>query len=99
LFLFVAVSNHQAIAWGFGAALIVTILPVQESSEDIGVVLSGVYNALFNKGAHRTNDPNGVVDANASPPASSLGKEGKEDIAAGASTPRAVADSDSEFEA
>jgi urea-proton symporter len=35
-----------SIAWGFGGALVVTILPIAESSEEIGNVLSGMYRAL-----------------------------------------------------
>jgi hypothetical protein len=32
-----------ALAWGFGAALIITILPLVESADDINMVLSGVW--------------------------------------------------------
>lgn len=32
----------MAIAWGFGAALVITILPLSESSEEIGKVLGGM---------------------------------------------------------
>jgi hypothetical protein len=35
-----------AIAWGFGAAIVITVLPLTESAEDIDTVLSGMYNAL-----------------------------------------------------
>lgn len=35
-----------AICWGFGAALIITILPLSESADDINMVLSGMYNAM-----------------------------------------------------
>mmetsp|Transcript_14031 Transcript_14031/g.16540 ORF Transcript_14031/g.16540 Transcript_14031/m.16540 type:complete len:691 (-) Transcript_14031:399-2471(-) len=33
-----------AIAWGFGAALIITILPIMESITEINQVLSGIFN-------------------------------------------------------
>jgi hypothetical protein len=36
-----------AIAWGFGAALIITVLPLVESAEDIGKVLGGCLNAIL----------------------------------------------------
>mmetsp|Transcript_15402 Transcript_15402/g.23477 ORF Transcript_15402/g.23477 Transcript_15402/m.23477 type:complete len:546 (+) Transcript_15402:473-2110(+) len=32
-----------AIAWGFGAAISITVLPLMESSEDIGAVFSGIF--------------------------------------------------------
>jgi len=35
-----------AIAWGFGAALIITVLPLVESAADINKVLGGMYNAI-----------------------------------------------------
>ena len=85
--------NYQAIAWGFGAAITITILPLTESSDDIHLVVSGVYNAIFHKEAHRANraamEADAVVEADASP-ASSLNKEG---------TDKPGKDSDSEFEA
>jgi len=39
-----------AIAWGFGAAIVITILPILESSEDIGAVLTGCF------GGGKSND-------------------------------------------
>ena len=36
-----------AIAWGFGSALIITLLPLTESASDINKVLSGLYNACL----------------------------------------------------
>lgn len=38
-----------SIAWGFGAAIIISILPITESSADIGAVFSGMYNAMMGK--------------------------------------------------
>lgn len=35
-----------AICWGFGAAIIITILPLSESSDDINMVFSGAWNAM-----------------------------------------------------
>jgi hypothetical protein len=46
-----------AIAWGFGAALIITIRPLTESVEDITTVLSGMWNALPGREAERAEDP------------------------------------------
>jgi len=40
-----------AIAWGFGAALIITILPLMESSAEIGKVLSGLFNCITGRKA------------------------------------------------
>ena len=39
-----------AIAWGFGAALIITVLPIMESSEEILKVLSGMWGWMTGKG-------------------------------------------------
>lgn len=33
-----------AIAWGYGAAIIITVLPLTESADDINRALSGIYN-------------------------------------------------------
>jgi len=33
-----------AIAWGFGAALVITVLPLVESADDINMVLSGIWS-------------------------------------------------------
>ena len=38
-----------SIAWGFGAALAMTILPVAESSAEIGSVLSGMYKSMVGR--------------------------------------------------
>jgi hypothetical protein len=35
-----------AIAWGFGAALIITILPLVESANEINMVLSGIWAVI-----------------------------------------------------
>ena len=34
-----------AIAWGFGAAITITVLPLTESSEEINQVLLGIYHS------------------------------------------------------
>jgi hypothetical protein len=47
-----------AIAWGFGAAIVITILPLSESSEDIETVLGGMINACFCKKGEDAEDPN-----------------------------------------
>eukprot|EP00529_Nitzschia_sp_RCC80_P014810 CAMPEP_0113486738 /NCGR_PEP_ID=MMETSP0014_2-20120614/25149_1 /TAXON_ID=2857 /ORGANISM="Nitzschia sp." /LENGTH=717 /DNA_ID=CAMNT_0000380415 /DNA_START=112 /DNA_END=2265 /DNA_ORIENTATION=- /assembly_acc=CAM_ASM_000159 len=47
-----------AIAWGFGAALIITVLPLTESAEDINMVLSGIWYSLICKEAPQAEDPN-----------------------------------------
>merc|ERR1719444_569497 len=47
-----------AIAWGFGAAIIITFLPLIESSEEIGTALTGMWYALLRKEAPRATDPN-----------------------------------------
>lgn len=36
-----------AIAWGFGAAIVLTILPLSESMDDIGLAFTGMVNALL----------------------------------------------------
>jgi urea-proton symporter len=46
-----------AIAWGFGAAIILAILPLTESAEDINMVLSGIYYAIICKEAPQAVDP------------------------------------------
>jgi Na+/proline symporter len=51
-----------AIAWGFGAALIITILPLTESSEDINMVLSGIIHYIMCKEAPQAQDPNLVEE-------------------------------------
>ncbi|KAL3922222.1 MAG: hypothetical protein SGILL_002320 [Bacillariaceae sp.] len=47
-----------AIAWGFGAAIIITVLPLVESAEDINMVLSGIFHSLMCKEAPQAEDPN-----------------------------------------
>jgi len=47
-----------AIAWGFGAAIIITFLPLTESAEDINRALSGMYNMVFCRKPHQAQDPN-----------------------------------------
>merc|ERR1712176_487092 len=36
-----------AIAWGFGAALVITVLPLVESQEEIGTAVSGMYYSMI----------------------------------------------------
>jgi hypothetical protein len=51
-----------AIAWGFGAAIIITVLPLSESSEDITRVLSGMIAAVAGKEMRQAEDPNEKVN-------------------------------------
>jgi urea-proton symporter len=51
-----------AIGWGFGAALVITILPLVESAEDINMVLSGMLYFVLRKEAPQAVDPN-LADA------------------------------------
>lgn len=46
-----------AIAWGFGAAIIITFLPLVESSEEISTALSGIYHMIICKEAPKASDP------------------------------------------
>jgi hypothetical protein len=47
-----------AIAWGFGSAIIITFLPLVESSEEIATALSGMMYFVMGKEAPRAEDPN-----------------------------------------
>jgi len=47
-----------AIAWGFGAAIVITILPLSESAEDINMVLSGLYNKATGRTPVQAEDSN-----------------------------------------
>jgi len=47
-----------AIAWGFGAAIVITVVPLTESSEEINTVLSGMYNRLAGREPVQAQDPN-----------------------------------------
>jgi hypothetical protein len=40
-----------AIAWGFGAAIIITVLPLTESAEDIDTIITGMFNACLGRKA------------------------------------------------
>jgi hypothetical protein len=42
-----------AIGWGFGAAIIITVLPLTESSEDIGMALTGMWNMISGRNPER----------------------------------------------
>lgn len=42
-----------AIAWGFGAAIIITVLPLSESQDDIGMALTGMFNMCTGREAER----------------------------------------------
>jgi hypothetical protein len=46
-----------AIAWGFGAAIIITILPLSESADDIAMVLSGMFNSATGREPVQAEDP------------------------------------------
>jgi hypothetical protein len=53
-----------AIAWGFGAAIVITVLPLTESAEDIDTVLSGMYNAVLRRDAnHHLDNPDAATTA------------------------------------
>lgn len=47
-----------ALAWGFGSAIIITFLPLVESSEEILTALSGIYYMIICKEAPKATDPN-----------------------------------------
>jgi len=47
-----------AIAWGFGAAIIITFLPLIESSEEIATALSGIFHMITCREAPKATDPN-----------------------------------------
>jgi Na+/proline symporter len=47
-----------AIAWGFGAAIIITFLPLIESSEEIVTALSGMFHMITCREAPKATDPN-----------------------------------------
>jgi urea-proton symporter len=51
-----------AIAWGFGAALCLSILPVAESLEDISHILTGMYNYFTGKGLSADEAPSKEID-------------------------------------
>lgn len=46
-----------AIAWGFGAAIVITVVPLTESSEDINTVLSGMFNKVTGRTPEQAVDP------------------------------------------
>ena len=46
-----------AIAWGFGAALTLAILPLSESSEEINTALSGIWNYVTGREPVQAQDP------------------------------------------
>jgi len=69
-----------AIAWGFGAAIIITFLPLVESSEEIATALSGIYHMIICKEAPMATDP-GLEEAEAKELA-----EDSDDVAAAKST-------------
>lgn len=50
-----------AIAWGFGAAITITVLPLSESAEDINTVLSGMFSCISGREMPRAEDPNEKV--------------------------------------
>jgi Na+/proline symporter len=51
-----------AIAWGFGAAIVITVLPLAESAEDIETVLSGMFNACCGRKAdHHLGNPDAAA--------------------------------------
>lgn len=54
-----------AIAWGFGAGLIVTLLPLIESAEDINMALSGILYWVMGKKAPQATPPAGLEELEA----------------------------------
>jgi urea-proton symporter len=42
-----------AMAWGFGAAITLVVLPLSESQEDIGIAITGMYNAVSGRKPER----------------------------------------------
>jgi urea-proton symporter len=54
-----------AIGWGFGAAIIIAILPLTESAEDINMVLSGIYHWIVSKKAPQAVDPGNLEEKEA----------------------------------
>ena len=52
-----------AIAWGFGAAIVITVLPLSESADDINKVMSGMFNAMTGRGQEL---PSAMKEAEAS---------------------------------
>jgi urea-proton symporter len=50
-----------AIGWAFGAAIIITMLPLTESAEDINTVLSGMFNKVTGREPVQAQDPNQKV--------------------------------------
>jgi len=51
-----------AIAWGFGAAITIAILPLTESSEEINTALSGMFNWMTGREAERAEEDGKVVN-------------------------------------
>jgi hypothetical protein len=51
-----------AIGWGFGAAIIITFLPLIESSEEISTALSGLFYFIICKEAPQAVDPDDLVE-------------------------------------
>lgn len=51
-----------SIGWGFGAAIVTTVLPLTESAEDINTVLSGMFNMITGRKPVQATDPNEVKD-------------------------------------
>lgn len=47
-----------ALAWGFGAAIIITFLPLVESAEEISTALSGLWYMVICRTAPQATDPN-----------------------------------------
>jgi len=47
-----------AIGWGFGAAIIITFLPLIESSEEIATAMSGIWYMITMREAPQAADPN-----------------------------------------
>lgn len=46
-----------ALLWGFGGAMVVSIVPLTESSEEVNTVLSGMYNKVMGRAPVQAKDP------------------------------------------
>ena len=54
-----------AIAWGFGAAIVITLLPLIESAEEINTALSGLWYMFTCREAPQAVDPDNLEEQEA----------------------------------
>lgn len=52
-----------AVAWGFGAALILFILPLTESSEDLSMIMNGMFKKVTGRELFEAEDESPAMDA------------------------------------